>query len=83
MKRQLIVLLLALPLALIAGAWSEVSRGHGDSAATFTTQAWATVVGFYHSLASLPESGTLLVLGACCFMLAWLLYRRWMKAQSE
>ena len=83
MKRQLIVLLLALPLSLIAGAWSEVSRSHGNTAASFTTHAWAMVVGFYHSLARLPESGTLMALGACCFVLAWLLYRRWMKAQSE
>ncbi len=83
MKKQFIVLLFALPICLVAGAWPEVSHGHGAATVTLKSYAWAMLLNSYQSLNKLPESGTLLALGACCFVLAWFLRRRWMRSQAD
>lgn len=82
MKRQLMVLLFALPVCLIAGAWPSVKSGHQAAPVALKSHAGAMLLSLYHSLPQLPEAVSLLILGACCFVLAWLLHRRWVKAQS-
>lgn len=82
MKRQFMVLLIALPVCLVAGAWPAVTAHHSLAAVSFTEQAWAMLLSLYHSIAQLPETGTLLALAACCFVMAGWLYRRWTRSQG-
>lgn len=82
MKRQFMILLLAVPVCMVAGAWATVSSAHGQAAFTFSGQVWAMLLSFYHAVAQLPEAGRLLVLGFGCFLLAWLLHRRLSRTQA-
>jgi hypothetical protein len=82
MKRQFMVLLLAIPVCMVAGGWAAATSSRGAASFSLSGQAWAMLLGLYHSVAQLPEAGTLLVLGAGCFILAWLLHRRWNKTQA-
>ncbi len=89
MKRKLLIILIALPAFLVAGAWTELSVSPARSAGGHNTL--AVLLGYVSALflkainlaSRVPEQAYFFGLGACFIVLAWALHRKRVKPQSD
>lgn len=80
MKRELTILLLVIPVALLAGAWTAGSLLLPSSDAAWMLRVVhgvsAVSLGLFHFFSNMTETGGLLLLGTGLVLTAWLLHRR-------